>query len=107
MWSRRWYGHGLKYRRAALTQSGQPLDGAPLYSSAHDKPDSKLGVGGVRKHMASYPHGSTSAIITFGRCCSVTTLLHYVISNAVIPRLEREIQDEQAGANESTSRSPH
>jgi hypothetical protein len=29
------------------------------------------------------------------RAITVTTLLHYVISNAVLPRLEREIQKEK------------
>ena len=37
------------------------------------------------------------------RGTSVTTLLHYVISNAVIPRLEREMQKEKSSESELVS----
>ncbi|MHB8624623.1 MAG: hypothetical protein ACYDBJ_10695 [Aggregatilineales bacterium] len=69
------------------------------------KPSPKREIG-VNIRFNTIEYERLKQIATY-RGISVTTLLHYVISNAVIPRLEREIQKEKDSEQEHISSSPH
>ncbi|MHB8750529.1 MAG: hypothetical protein ACYDBJ_15220 [Aggregatilineales bacterium] len=69
------------------------------------KPSPKREIG-VNTRFNAIEYERLKQIATY-RGISVTTLLHYVISNAIIPRLEREIQKEKDSEQDPISSSPH